>query len=673
MSLSLNVLNHLGIHLYSNVPAVLSEAVANAWDADAETVRIEIRQADGCIVITDDGCGMSVEDANERFLRVGYQRRGSGESEKNRTPGLHRLPMGRKGIGKLSLFSIADEVTIHTVKGGERHGFRMVLPDIQAQVSATDNGVYEPIPVDPAEVTIEHGTQLTLRGLRKRVAGSGTWIRRKLARRFSVIGDAGLFSVFVDGERITSADRAYYDKLQYLWHYGEEGRLCSEAAKPHGHLDHAEPRCGAVTPPEDEVLPRCDVPGGYKVRGWLATVELPRQLKDGPDNLNKILVMVRGKVAQEDILEEFAEARFFTKYLIGEIHADFLDTDGADDIATSSRQEIVRDDVRYRALLDFLRAELKHIATKWTELRRAAGERQARQSPAIDAWFKSLGERLQSRARRLFGTIAELPSDDEAQRRQLYAHGVLAFEALRHRENLEALDRVDHHDVEALVSAFRGVDDLEAAYYHRIVSERVRVVEAMQEKVQANELEAVLQRYLFDHLWLLDPAWERATQTEYMEKAVETAFAAAAPKPGSPEAKGRVDIGYRASSGKQVIVELKRADRRVKATELINQVDKYRLALQSVLDQISRGHEPIEIVCVVGAPLRDWDEAGGRAKADGMLRSIGARVVTYQELLENANRAYQSFLERRRELGRLRDVLAEVEGSVIAEVDDSKQ
>ncbi len=30
MSLSLNVLNHLGINLYSNVPAVLSEVVANA-------------------------------------------------------------------------------------------------------------------------------------------------------------------------------------------------------------------------------------------------------------------------------------------------------------------------------------------------------------------------------------------------------------------------------------------------------------------------------------------------------------------------------------------------------------------------------------------------------------------------------------------------------------------
>ena len=35
LTLDYNVINHLGINLYSNIPAVISEAVANAWDADA--------------------------------------------------------------------------------------------------------------------------------------------------------------------------------------------------------------------------------------------------------------------------------------------------------------------------------------------------------------------------------------------------------------------------------------------------------------------------------------------------------------------------------------------------------------------------------------------------------------------------------------------------------------
>ena len=56
MSLSLNVLNHLGINLYSNIPAVLSEIVANSWDADAK--RVDITIAEDQIIIEDDGCGI---------------------------------------------------------------------------------------------------------------------------------------------------------------------------------------------------------------------------------------------------------------------------------------------------------------------------------------------------------------------------------------------------------------------------------------------------------------------------------------------------------------------------------------------------------------------------------------------------------------------------------------
>ena len=80
LDIDLNVLNHLGLNLYSNVPAVLAELIANSWDADATQVDIEIRRdstgADGAsIVITDDGCGMDDTDVRQKYLKVGYQRR----------------------------------------------------------------------------------------------------------------------------------------------------------------------------------------------------------------------------------------------------------------------------------------------------------------------------------------------------------------------------------------------------------------------------------------------------------------------------------------------------------------------------------------------------------------------------------------------------------------------
>lgn len=75
MTLSLNVLRHLGFGLYSNIAAVLSEVVANAWDADAENVSISIDAEDGHVTIEDDGHGMTVDDANRKYLTVGYERR----------------------------------------------------------------------------------------------------------------------------------------------------------------------------------------------------------------------------------------------------------------------------------------------------------------------------------------------------------------------------------------------------------------------------------------------------------------------------------------------------------------------------------------------------------------------------------------------------------------------
>jgi HSP90 family molecular chaperone len=116
LSVDLQVLKHLGIGLYSNLPSVVSEMVANAYDADATEVDIAI-QGDS-IVIKDNGLGMNIEDANKKFLTVGYDKR---KNEKNvegkvLTPKFSRLPMGRKGIGKLSTFAIANTVKVESIK-----------------------------------------------------------------------------------------------------------------------------------------------------------------------------------------------------------------------------------------------------------------------------------------------------------------------------------------------------------------------------------------------------------------------------------------------------------------------------------------------------------------------------------------------------------------------------
>ena len=131
MKINLSALEHLGMNLYSTVPAVLSEVVANAWDADARQVRVRLSHEARQISIQDDGIGMTRNEVIDRFLTVGFRRR----TVIGKTTQIHkRHPMGRKGIGKLSSFSIANVVTVYTVREGERTAFRMDVEKIKQSI-----------------------------------------------------------------------------------------------------------------------------------------------------------------------------------------------------------------------------------------------------------------------------------------------------------------------------------------------------------------------------------------------------------------------------------------------------------------------------------------------------------------------------------------------------------
>lgn len=214
LSISMNVLEHLGINLYSNVPSVLSEIVANAWDADATTVTVDWDRGKDIIVIQDNGIGMTAQQANGRFLTVGYRRR---DNQPGLTP-LGRKPMGRKGIGKLSLFSIADNIKVETVSEGERSAFLLDLNEIRSLIQdGTESVRYEPEALSAEAIDFPHGTRLTLTELRKKqTASTPRALRKRVARRFSMIGTQQDFQVVIDGTPVTPADRGYYDKLEFI-------------------------------------------------------------------------------------------------------------------------------------------------------------------------------------------------------------------------------------------------------------------------------------------------------------------------------------------------------------------------------------------------------------------------------------------------------------------------
>ena len=638
LKIDLNVLNHLGLNLYSNVPAVLSELVANAWDADSQNVIITISKQE--IKIEDDGCGMTADDLNTKFLNVGYQRRKNINDDL--TPILKRKVMGRKGIGKLSIFSIAEHIEVYTKSKNatDALGISMKVSDIQNSIEGKQT--YHPKEMSADDANRIHknaGTIIILKQLKKRVASSiDSNLKKRVARRFDIWSEQ--FNVSINGDQISIEDRDYFHKLEFAAVYGNYPRE-NFSGVDKDNIHHRK----------DPFLDN----GG--ISGWIGLVKESGGLQDGSDNLNKISVLVRGKVALEDILETYREGGLYTKFLIGEIRADFLDDTENEDITTSSRQDFVQNDARFSKLKEFIHGELKFIQKARADYKLAEGAKKAEEIPEIKQWFATLKGDARVSARKLFGRINSI-AIDEKDRKTLYKYGVLAFEHLRHKEKLQQLDSLNIENLQATVQLFSELDDIEASWYYNIIRGRLDIIKKLKEHIKNNALEKVVQRHIYEHLWLLDPSWDRATEAPTMESTIK--YDLGKIKLPKEQRNGRLDIRYKKMSAKHIIIELKRGSARLRVGDLINQVGKYKDAVESQL----RAHNEVgsvEVICLVGTGLIGWDNPENKSNDERSLLAQNARVVTYQQLIKDAEVSYQTYLEKRVERGRIQELLQAID------------
>jgi hypothetical protein len=636
LTIDLNTLKHLGIGLYSNIPAVISEVVANSWDADATRVDIDIDTKKRIITIADDGCGMSKTEINDKYLKVGYPKR---DKDPTITP-KGRHVMGRKGIGKLSLFSIADTIEVHSVKDNgrsrtfEKNGFIMNTDKIEEVIRA-GKGPYHPKPVNDKNIKIKKGTTIILSDLKKGVNAVEIFLRKRLARRFSIIGDEYDFSVSVNDIPITIKDRDYFKKIEYIWYFGEESKsyaeLCINSRK--------QMKIDGIVDRENE----------YRITGWVGTFDEQKSIEEGN---NTIVILAWGKLIHEDVLKDLKEGGVFSKYLIGEIRADFLDVDNKEDIVTSDRQSLKESDPRFGKLRKYVQDEvLKVIQSKWRDWRNENAEKKALENPTIKKWFDQLGPDNKKYARILFSKIESIPVPDPEYKKELYKHGILAFESLALKDNLSALNNIgDSADFDLIKSIFTSMDELEAVHYWQITRNRVEILKKF-ENIVPTAQEKLIQEYIFDHLWLLDSSWERASTDAKMEETIYKEWRKLDVKLNAEEKSGRIDIRYRTAAGKHIIIELKKYDKKIKATQIVDQIRKYRSALEKCLKKSYPEDEHIiEVICILGSP----PEPSGQDKENReILRAVGARYITYDQLIRQTTDSYKDYLDKQKEINRV--------------------
>ncbi len=660
MTADLAVIESLGINLYSNAAAVLTELVANGYDADATTVSISWKEHGEKVIVTDSGRGMTADDINKRFLKVGYKKR---EEEGLTSPKFGRSFMGRKGIGKLSVFSIAKTVTVYTAKSAQQSlGLKIATDELEAKIKAQQK--YYPEPVDVPSEYRTKGTTLVLEDLKKKRADLTTSaLRKRLARRFDVMDTTspseGGFTIKVNDKPITWADRQELKHLEFIWEFGKASLPASALPKD----------CTRFVLASDHVKGHPD----WRVTGWIGTAGKPTDLTDtDAGSLKNIIVLARKRPIQEGIIDKLDFSRIFGNYVTGQIEADFLDLDGNyEDIATSDRQRMIEDDERVLGLQAFLRDAFLKAAEDWSRERPKKEAKDLLESrPALRNWVNSRPSSQRETAERMIGTIASLPMEKDREKEDrptLLRAGVLAFERIGLRDVSDELKKLSKVTAKDLLPLLGRQDTYEEALWGDILRSRVDAIAEFRAITAANEKEKVLQEQLFKNLWLLDPSWERATGSERMEQHLKKVAPDLFPEDrDKSEIEGRLDIHYATSAGLHVIVELKRYGRSVTTEELAEQGEKYYTALASVLDKMNDPNRAaIQIVFVIGdrPKVHRPGAMSDEAYRANRFESFHGRYVLYDELMENASKQYDDYLEASSKVHTLNELLETLEGS----------
>jgi len=357
--ISLSVLNHLGRSLYRSFATVLGEAISNGWDADAKNVEIHVDRNKHSFFIKDDGLGMTADDFQNKFLKIGYSKR----KAKTKLSATGRPFIGRKGIGKLALLSCADRITvISKVKGGTYIGG--VIDNSKLDDAITEDLTPQEYPLGGWKAATfakhtpghKHGTIIHFERVKEGIRNSFPLLTKIIALyfRFSLLDPS--FNIFLDGKKITHKHlNDLADSTEFLWKIRD---------RDDPFVAGLESTFSQI--PRDHETQTLKVAG---VTGFIASVEKPRDLKImTTEERVGIDLFVNGRLRERDILKHIPTARLAESYLYGQIHFDALDDDTTDRF-TSSREGIVADDPKYTKFLETFRKTILKVVEDWDKWR----------------------------------------------------------------------------------------------------------------------------------------------------------------------------------------------------------------------------------------------------------------------------------------------------------------
>lgn len=350
MTFTPNTIEHLGVRMYATLPPVIAELIANSQDADSTTVMIHLKDQDNKeIIVSDDGHGMSFAEINEKFLRIGRNRRN--DEGKQTSPGGRKV-IGKKGLGKLSFFGIAHEIEVRTVQSHKRNSFVMKWDEILSGDDRDNQRDYSPSILELDEQCKDgNGTTIILREIQRISDFNAETLADNLSKFFMI--DKG-FNIYVkhnDQAEILITNERKYSKLtiEVDWNVQSDIGLESEYEQKMqigGHLFAAQ----RPIPPSTNMK-------GITLFSRKKLVNLPEYFSDS------------------------TSSHFFT-YLTGWLEVDFID-DLGDDVIGTNRQSLNWEHPVMRELREYLQKLLRWLEVDWRSKRALVKQRRLEVSTGI--------------------------------------------------------------------------------------------------------------------------------------------------------------------------------------------------------------------------------------------------------------------------------------------------
>ena len=604
MRIQPKIIDHLGINMYTAIHPVLSELIANSWDADARNVYIIVPNdpisEKYSVIVRDDGSGMEYDELIDKYLQVGRNRRLDNQRTSadftERTPKLNRRVLGRKGIGKLSVFGIARTVVFKSVKGGYATEFRMDLDKIKEE--KTDR--YKPVPLQVAVPTKEpNGVTVTLKNLNRKRRIQIEELRKGLARRFTVFGNN--FAVHINETLITKKDREFTD-IEKIWDV-------------------------------DEFMP------GHPE--WKVTGKIYAREATVPEQENRgVAIFVGGKLVQEPTLFKAGGSgkTYAYSHMLGEINAEFLD--GENDVISTNRSSINWESEEGQALLEWGSNKIKKISTEWSEMRVEKKRTKFFKDKDFSCWYENLTKIQQRRAGAVVNGI--LGSEDLSDERTISLLQFIrnVFDYKDFQELAEEINKADLSDPSLLLTLFRDWEVLESREMSRIIEGRVATIEKLEWYIK-NDIQEVpfLHNYLKKFPWIMDPRWtliqDEARYSEILRK-----------KFPDHDKDKRIDFLCFGSWPNVIVVEIKRPGVAIGAKEL-EQVREYVIAVEGLLGNDSEAsYKKIYgyLIC------EEVQKSETNAKRLVKLQENGIFVRRYSELLSIARQTHREMIDAYRKI-----------------------